>query len=691
MYLHFPRSLVTPSLATPADPRPDGGSTLSDQAVLERVITAIDDHFVILDRDWHYVYTNQRMLDVAQMSRSDVIGRVVWETFPALVGTDFETAARRALADQRPARCVFHYPPRDRWFEAQFYPTPEGVSVLTSDITDQHRAESSLAKRVGELGALYEFTDALQHATSLAQVYQAAFDSMRAALDASRAAILLLDERGAMRFADWRGLSDEYRAAVDGHSPWRDGGRDVAPIWIADAAQSDLEPWLKHCLEQEQIRALGFIPLVAAGVLIGKIMVYYHAPHPAEAQEIDLAVTIGRQLAFAVERQRAEDDRRRAADELREANRRKDEFLSTLAHELRNPLSPIVNMLNVMQHAPGDDALHERGTTIIRRQVRHLVRLVDDLLDIARINHDRLELRREPVLLRAVLQQAIETCRPLVDAQQHTLNVDLPGAPVYLYADPVRLGQVFGNLLNNASKYTPPHGVITITATVEGDEVLVAVRDNGIGIPPDKLSHVFDLFTQLDQSLARAQGGLGIGLALVRRLVEMHDGTVTAASAGAGLGSEFVVRLPVFTAVPTGVFPSSPARDDRARRVLIADGDGDSAEALAASLHLAGHATAVAVDAATALKIGDGFRPDVVLLDLALPGSDAESVCRAIRASAWGRDIAVVGLIGWAQDGDQRGASGEFAAFLSKPLDARQVAAVLASTPGRPNAAQVAI
>jgi PAS domain S-box-containing protein len=383
------------------------------------------------------------------------------------------------------------------------------------------------------------------------------------------------------------------------------------------------------------------------------------------------------------ERKQLEDNLRRLAADLSETDRRKNEFLATLAHELRNPLAPMSNMLGVLKHANGDREVLQRAHETIERQLDQMVRLVDDLLDLNRITHDRLELRRGEVELSEVVQQGVEVARPLIDAAEHELIIDLPEEPIYLDADRARLAQVFGNLLNNSCKYTPPHGRISLTARRLGDEVEVTVKDNGAGIPPDKLSSIFDMFTQVDRTSEQSQGGLGIGLTLVKRLVEMHGGSIEPRSAGEGMGSEFVVRLPVMereavvvestVAAESGLNAAeSETRGESQpqRRVLIVDDNRDSADSLSMLLEITGNKTYVAHDGVEAVGAVEKYRPQVVLLDIGLPKLDGHEVCRRIREQPWGKNIVVIALTGWGQADDRRKSQAAgFNGHLVKPVD----------------------
>jgi PAS domain S-box-containing protein len=377
---------------------------------------------------------------------------------------------------------------------------------------------------------------------------------------------------------------------------------------------------------------------------------------------------------------------RLAAESLREADRRKDEFLATLAHELRNPLAPLVNMLEILKRADGSPELLQQVRSTMARQLNSLVRLVDDLLDLSRITRNRLVLRRQRVDLASVIQHAIETCGPLFEDLQHEFKVSLPANPVLLHADPVRLAQVFHNLLHNACKYTPRKGRISLTAEQDGPEIVVKISDTGIGIPPEKLSTIFEMFSQVDQSLERAHGGLGIGLTLVKRLVELHGGTVQAFSHGKGQGSEFVVRLAALNDSAEVEGPVEPGVGKRAtaRRVLIVDDNEDSARSLAMLLDLSGDRTRTAHDGIEALAAAEEFRPEVVLLDIGMPKLNGFDAARRIRQQPWGKDMVLIALTGWGQDADRRRSQqAGFDAHLVKPIDHAVLEKVLSSLPGR--------
>ena len=374
----------------------------------------------------------------------------------------------------------------------------------------------------------------------------------------------------------------------------------------------------------------------------------------------------------ATERKRLEEELRRRADELAEADRRKDEFLAMLAHELRNPLAPVRNALEVIRLRPEDASLVDQARATAARQVGHMARLIDDLLDVARITTGKIQLRTEPVDLAAVMAHAAEAARPLIEARQHHLEVSPPPGPARVPGDPTRLEQVLTNLLNNAAKYTEPGGRIHLSAEVAPGAATIRVRDTGIGIPAETLPRIFDLFAQDDRSLVRSQGGLGIGLTLVRSLVELHGGTVHAASAGPGKGSEFVVRLPAPPGDPAapGRAPAESAPGRPHRRILVVDDHADSARTLARVLELWGHEVRVAHSGPDGIAEAAARPPDLILLDIGLPGMDGYEVARRLRALAAPASMALVALTGYGQDEDRRRArDAGFDHHLVKPVD----------------------
>ncbi len=385
-------------------------------------------------------------------------------------------------------------------------------------------------------------------------------------------------------------------------------------------------------------------------------------------------ITLVSTLRTALKARRRQIELRNQTEALREADRRKDEFLATLAHELRNPLAPIRNAVEILKRVGPPDPALQRNRNVIDRQVRHMARLLDDLLDVSRITRNKLELRREHVDLADVLKVAVETSRPLIDRNEHELSIYIPSDSLALDADPVRLAQVFSNLLNNAARYTERGGNIWLTVTRDGGDVVVSVRDNGRGIDADMLPRVFDLFSQAEPALQRSQGGLGIGLSLVKGLVELHGGRVEARSGGLSAGSEFVVWLPLAMEAAPADRASDGAHDSTpnapTRRILVVDDIEDNADTMAALLRELGNDVRTAYGGEEAVQVAAEFRPNVVLLDIGMPRVTGLDAARIIRAEPWGADMCLIALTGWATPEDRRRTQDAgFNHHLVKPVD----------------------
>jgi signal transduction histidine kinase/ActR/RegA family two-component response regulator len=365
-----------------------------------------------------------------------------------------------------------------------------------------------------------------------------------------------------------------------------------------------------------------------------------------------------------------------------DAERRKDEFLALLAHELRNPLAPVMNTLGLLELERSADPELRSALSLMRRQMTHMVRLVDDLLDVSRISRGKLELRKQPTDLAAAVQQAVEMNQPLAQQLGHQVEVSLTTEPLHVDGDTSRLTQAVGNVLNNACRYTPPSGRITVRAERRGGEAIVTITDTGIGIPAEKLGEIFEMFTQLDASLERTSGGLGIGLHLVRELIEMHGGQVHAQSSGPGKGSEFRIHLPLLPE-PVARLIQPPRPLDQAAsqqaRILVVDDNRDSALTLSLLLKKRGNQVQTAYDGEEAVSQAASFQPDVILLDIGLPKLNGYDVCRAIRAQASNEDLLIIALTGWGQEEDRRQAQvAGFDAHLTKPVDHGLLASTLA-------------
>jgi PAS domain S-box-containing protein len=584
---------------------------------------------------------------------------------------------------------------------AVYYPTPRGptdaerrlVDILTSTAgvaIERRRAEAALrrseqtarflADASAALAVLVDFDSTLQKVASLAVpafADWATVDLAEADGTLRRVAVAHQDPAGVELAQELhRRLSPDPAAPQGVWNILRTGRAEFIPeVTDEMLVRSTRDEDLLRIVRELGPKSYIGVPLKVRGKPLG-VVTFVTAGSGRRYTEADLATAqdLADRAAIAVENAQL-------YRELRDADRRKDEFLATLAHELRNPLAPIRNGLQVLRLSGKETGVVADARSMMERQLGQMVRLVDDLLDVSRISRNKLDLKKQRVALAAVVHSAVETSRPLVEQSRHTLAVALPPGPVYLDADLVRLAQVFSNLLNNAAKYTEPGGRIWLSAEVAGREVAVRVRDTGLGIPADALPRIFEMFSQVDRNMERAQGGLGIGLTLVRRLVEMHGGTVEARSDGPGKGSEFTVRLPLAAdgaggpRVAAGEGPAAAPR----RRILIVDDNHDSAMSLGMMLDLMGNETRTAHDGLAAVEAAGEFRPDVILLDIGLPKLNGYDACRRIREQPWGRGIVIVALTGWGQEEDRRrSADAGFDHHMVKPVEVDALTKLLA-------------
>lgn len=457
---------------------------------------------------------------------------------------------------------------------------------------------------------------------------------------------------------------------IFGYTPQEAIGQSITTLLIPDDRMSEEEDILARLRRGERIDHYATIRKTKDGHLI------------------DVSVTIspildarGRVLG-ASKVARDITQQKRSQRELEDADLRKNEFIALLAHELRNPLGPIRHAVKILRaRAPSPEEL-AWATSIIDRQAEHMSRLVEDLLDVSRITRGRIQLRRERLDVTAILKGAVEASAALIERSHHQLKVTLPPEPLFVNGDTTRLTQVITNLLDNAAKYTDPGGQIRLSAAREDGMAVIRVKDSGIGIPSEVLPRIFDMFTQAGMSLERAQGGLGVGLSLVERLVKLHDGTVTAYSRGAGQGSEFTVRLPAVTAQPVPAerrekqLSPTPVKHCR---VLVVDDNEDSVDSLAMLLEMMGHEVRTANDGAKALGIADEFRPDVGIFDIGLPKMNGYELASELRQKPWAKDVVLVALTGWGQqEHRRRSADSGFNHHLTKPVELDVLQQILA-------------
>ncbi len=562
---------------------------------------------------------------------------------------------------------------------------PVRMSAVCVDITARKRDEQRFA-------VLHAVTRILAESATLTQatprIVQAVCDSLAWQLgaiwqvDAEEQLLRCVEvwHAGSARFPEFEAITRQRTFERGVGLPGRvwAGGQ---PAWIPDVVHDSNFPRAPVAAREGLHGAFGF-PIRLGGAVLGVIEFFSSEIRQPDDDLLQMMATVGSQIGQFIERKRGEGELQRRAAKLAEADRRKDEFLALLAHELRNPLAPICNGVALLKTVNVSDPRLQQIRDMMERQVQQMTRMVDDLLDVSRITRGKITLRKGPTDLAAVIARAVETSGPLIDSRRHELTVSVSSEPLALEGDPTRLAQVFANLLNNAAQYTREGGRIWLTAGREGVEAVVRVRDTGVGIAPEMLPHVFDVFTQADRSLERAGGGLGIGLTLVHRLVEMHGGSVEAASEGIGKGSEFTVRLPLQPRHRVSR-PAEPPGDEHsvvgARRVLVVDDNRDSADSLGLLLELQGHKVCIVHDGPGALAAAQTHRPHAVLLDIGLPGMDGYEVARQLRQLPGLDRVLLIAMTGYGQEEDKRRSQqAGFDAHLVKPADLDAVQALLA-------------
>ncbi|HYX26379.1 MAG TPA: ATP-binding protein [Thermoanaerobaculia bacterium] len=566
--------------------------------------------------------------------------------------------------------------------------------VLSRDVAERRDAAES-ARRLALLAELgRQLSSSLDYQEMLGFLPELMVQEL-----ADLAILDVFDERGEIRRAAVACRDPEHREIVE-ELRQRYPPKVGAPAGMGLVLRTG-EPVLTPEITEEQIRAAAqdehhlelllrlrttssmLVPLVAHGRVLGALALSLtHGERRYGPADLAFAEDVGQRAALALDNARLYAQTQEYVRQLEAADRRKDEFLAMLAHELRNPLGAIANAGHVLDRRAEGDPRTRELVAVVGRQIRHLARLVDDLLDVSRFSHGHIELHKAPLELRRAVEGAVEAARPLVEQRRQTLALSLADEPLWLEADATRIEQVLSNLLHNAAKFTPPGGRIELAARRDGGEVVIAVRDDGAGISPDLLPRIFDLFVQEERSLDRSHGGLGIGLTLVRSLVERHGGTIAAASAGLGRGSELTVRLPFHT--PPAETAEPPAQEAAAAageaatappaHVLLVEDNLDAAEALGELLRMWGHTVHLAHDGASALEAARRRRPDVVLLDIGLPGMDGYTVAEQLRAVPGHEGVKLVAVTGYGQESDrQRAALAGFDHHLVKPVDVERL------------------
>jgi PAS domain S-box-containing protein len=614
-----------------------------------------------LDRDLRYLRINAVMAELNGIDSAAAVGRSLNEVIPDLA-PKVEPLYRRVLRTGEPLVGLEvsgetpAAPGERRHFLTNYYPIrsregpPVGVGAAAVEITQRKRAEEALRE---------------------------SNQTLRALIESCPLAVMVLEPGdGAVRL--WNPAAER----IFGWTEEEVLGRPLPVIPEEERRQffANLEAVVSG---GRTVQGLEGSRLRRNGTMIEVTVWASPLASPGGTRVLAMAADNTERRRILDERQRLEEELRQRLEELAAADRTKDEFLAMLAHELRNPLAAIANAGHLLDRKGGSDPGSGEMLAMIGRQIRHLSRLVDDLLDVSRFSRGRIELRQEPVELRRAVEGAVETARPLIEQRRHRLTVALPEEPLWIEADLTRIEQILANLLHNAAKFTEPGGEISLAAEPQGSEVLLRVRDTGAGIDPGLLPRIFDLFVQEERSLARSQGGLGIGLTLVRTLVERHGGTIEAASEGPGRGSEFRVRLPLIHP------PAPPERAAAAReireaggtpaRVLLVEDNLDAAMALGELLRIWGHPVEMAHDGVAALQAAREVRPEVVLLDIGLPGMDGYEVASRLRATPGLERVRLIALTGYGQEADRRRSSlAGFDHHLVKPVDLEHLRGLLA-------------
>ena len=522
-------------------------------------------------------------------------------------------------------------------------------------------------------------TRAISQTRTVEEICDIALQALADGLGLSRSSILLYDSDGVMRFAAWRGISAEYRCAVEGHSPWRPDTPNPEPLVVPDVT---LEPSLAAFLPtiaSERIAAMAFIPLVSLGRVIGKFMLYYDEPHALSTNELQLVSLIAWQVAFAVERTRAEAQARRSEAAAEEASRLKDEFLATLSHELRTPLNAILGWVQMLQTGVVSPERLRHAIDVIGRNTNLQARLIEDILDVSRIISGKLEIEHAPVLIAPLIDTVVSGMMPAAQGKNIELVKTTPHDLPVIDGDAKRLHQVIGNVLSNAVKFTPGGGRIDVRCAYQDDAIVIEVQDSGAGIAPEFLPYVFDRFRQADSRAIRRHGGLGLGLAIARHLIEQHDGEIRATSAGPGLGTTVHIRLPVSVDASDEAAArlSLPVELDEEFRmhgltVLVVDDQRDSCELLAALFERHGARVVQCDSAESALGVLTDVEANLLIADIAMPDIDGYELIRRVRASH--PTLPAIAVSAYARPQDRRRAlSAGFDGYCAKPVEAPQL------------------
>jgi PAS domain S-box-containing protein len=659
---------------------------------LEVIVDAVPALVAYVDSDERYRFNNQAYEEWFGRPRSEVYGRTVRDILGDAAYAATGPYVRAALAGQLVTfdESLTYPDGRVRHVKATYTPdcaddgTVRGFVALVTDITDHKRIEEERAELRRHSEELARTARTLRESADIAAVAEGIGQSVLPMFGARASVLWLLQPDGRLACVALAGTwLDQFKPGdvlPPGVGLVGRAVRERRAVWTSDLVNEPavvLTDEFRRSVASAGHHAVAAVPLQVNGTIIGAMSTAHVEERTFSETEMALLQAFADQAALAMWNVQLIAREQAARTEAEAASRAKDQFLALLAHELRNPLAPIVTSAAVLRRTRAPEAI-ERFVGIVQRQAGHLARLLDDLLDVSRITRGAIELRRQPVLVERAVRDALETTRPQIEAMEHTISLSLPVNPLHVDADPTRLEQILVNILSNAAKYTSPGGHIGVSAHEEGSEVVFRVRDTGMGISRDMLPRIFDLFTQGDQSLARTSGGLGVGLTLVHRLVELHGGRVTADSEGPGRGSEFTIRLPRGTDT-TGGAGDSPSPDRCPPcAVLIVEDNVDAGQTLRTYLEGEGHRVDVASDGRSGLARVESARFDIVLIDIGLPIMDGYELARRIRARDTRAILVAVSGYGQREDRQQSMEAG-FDAHVTKPVPPERLTAVLAA------------
>ncbi len=654
------------------------------RAETENVLESIDEAFIAVDSDWRITYMNVEAEKIHGESRARLLGKILWDIHPEAVGTKFHKEYQMAMSERVSTKFVEFYRPYRAWFEVNVCPVNSGgLAIYFQDVSSRKRTEIIIEgqKRAFEL--------ALKDAP-LNSIFDVIVRTVeRQSGNMVSASILVLDEeKKFLRLGAAPSMPESYRDMIDGLEIGPDVGSCGTAAYtgkqviVSDIATHPFWAAFRDFAPLHQFAACWSNPICSSsGQVLGTFALYFPKDVQPDARDWDVVEFLSQTASIIIERKNEFQERQQAEKALKEADRHKDEFLAMLAHELRNPLAPISNALHILNMPDVPCDVVEKCKDIMERQLGQMVRLVDDLMDMSRISRGKITLQREKVVLKDVISSAVETACSLMEDHSHTIAIDLPADTIWIDGDFTRLSQIFANILNNAIKYTDPGGHIKISARRSEQDVAVEISDDGIGISSGDLLHIFDIFSQVDSALCRSRGGLGIGLTLVKNLVQLHGGTVTVSSDGLGKGSTFTVHLPIAEKpeMPSEKCKESGVTESASHlKILIVDDNAESAQTTGWMMEFMHYQSRLAHSGKEAIEMASVFLPDVVMLDIGLPGMNGYEVCRAMRAMPELHDTVFIAQTGWGQEEHRRMAEeAGFDHYLVKPVDLKTLEGIL--------------